>query len=441
MLLASAQAAAAREQPQLAAHLQHAAAALVCGTDLCSAHGGAFAEHVASELQSTAQLLELADPSASALQPLDTNSDSTPRKQRAGAVVRASQGPGDDATASSGAVQAAEQALYTLHDQRPHSAGACSELRVALKGRHLALTLRMHVAALERAQAAGSATSVLQHEAADFISQALQLPAAPPCLGGVATMHTGARSGRGRGRGRGKAAAKQVPKQEPVSAAHMWATAMLNKLPLCGHAAVAAQLLTLVAAEVTAAHISVGEDRLVCQLTNKSSVQRATAALSVGACAVHAAQACAPVATAACHTTALAAALLGANAVACAALRRGIGLANAQAVLFRSMAVVQPVDEAGQSQSGESDTPARAGNKRAERGAMHSACVAGCVLQPATDTLEALAVDGAGALILVPAAQVSQEPCWWCLRGTALCMVTLGQSAASSGKASAAHIK
>ena len=438
-MLASAQAAAARERPELAAHLQHAAAALVCGADLCSAHGSAFAEHVASELQSTAQLLEHVDPSASALQPLDTNSDSRPRKQRAGAAVCASQGPGYDATASSGAAQAAEQALHALHDQRPHSVSGCSELRVALKGRHLALTLRMHVAALERAQAAGSATAVLQHEAADFILQALQLPAAPPCLGGVAAMPAGARSGRGRGRGRGKAAAKQVPMQEPASAAHMWATAVLSKLPLCGHAAVGAQLLTLVAAEATAAHIAVGEDRLVCQLTSKSSVQRATAALSVGACAVHAAQACAPMATAACHTTALAAALLGTNAVACAALRRGIGLANAQAALFRSMAVVQPVDEAEQSQSGKSNARARAGSRRAERGAIYSACAV--VLQPARDSLEALAVEGAGAHTLASAVQLSSKPCLLITWITALCVSSQGRSAASCVTASAAHCK
>jgi hypothetical protein len=364
-LLASARSAGEQNAPLLAAHLQHSAALIVCGTDLCSASSSAFAEHVASELHSCVDAL--AQQAGTARVPLQPCTSSGRGARGAGCL---SAGLPPDSTAaweaikrgnenapacSSGAVVGMLRMRCSQAVSKSSSVNTVRHLAAKLHRTHGALSLRLHAGALQRAQEHSSAAELLQHDSFAAIQRALELPPPPPCLlGVVGTGRRGARrGGRGQGRGPGRAAVKGAKSaaQPAVEPALAWGLSALTAASCGGHAPAVAQVLTALAASVAAPAVAAaasaasaefkGEQGQTCRLmpvvSQPDQTVMLTQAFGVAVCAVHGAQACAPASASACHLASIVASLLGADALACMCLQRGVGLANAHAAQFWAM--------------------------------------------------------------------------------------------------------
>jgi hypothetical protein len=367
-LLAASDAAAAHGASLLATHLQHTAALLVCGSDLCSARSSTFAEHVASQLAS--DNARAAAPARPLLLPICKNGASAPAAEHQESVDIRCHGGGEDDTLMAWQSECMEddasigpQLAHPLNLLRLRAAAAAqlgtstlgpggtttARMALSLRGTRRSLCLRLRAAALERSPPSSTPAALLQHSSAQYIVQALDLPPAPACWVSTDGMAKGDRATvvrKGRARRNAAAAPSAVP---TATAALPWAVAVVATLSRHGEVAVVAQLLAALgisaAARGAGAVIVDPQRRLIQPLCDAPEGKHApadmVAALGISVCAVHAAQACVPLLVGACHSAAHVAALLQANALAFTAMQRGLSVANAHAALLLPILAAQ----------------------------------------------------------------------------------------------------
>lgn len=330
--LALAELATCASAPLLAADALSLSASLACGGELCIADVNNYTELVADQLAAHGSLdpVQLSKPAGPAASK-DAARDGALPVGGLAAAWEAADGRGCDSTCERGSQPQTSKVWRSLMPVSSKGADgmsmhACYSTACRMRSTVNAdLHLRLSAALLASAcQANPGLERLMEHNATHTIFRLLGLP--PLLRSTPAPESSTSKTARSRGGRRAAAPKKPRPKSPEASAAERAAAWAKSFLPQCApHPFVASQLLFAVACSV------LGQ---LDSIKDLAGHENANPAFSLLLLTMHTAQACVPVLDRICRHLAAVAALLACPAVACAALERGIGTANQNAILL-----------------------------------------------------------------------------------------------------------